>query len=75
MFTEKQIKKINTDRDMNRYEYLGLLSEYQTVSKKLVQKIIFTEYFKAPGFTRSADYRIQNYIYKKINLSGQSLLF
>tara|TARA_R110000787_G_scaffold87263_1_gene185983 strand:- start:3686 stop:4177 length:492 start_codon:yes stop_codon:yes gene_type:complete len=43
MFTEKQIKKINTDRDMNRYEYLGLLSEYQTVSKKLVQKIIFTE--------------------------------
>lgn len=43
MFTEKQITKINTERDINRYEYLGLLSEYQTVSKKLVQKIIFTE--------------------------------
>ena len=43
MFTEEQLEKLNTQRERNRYEYLGLLSEYQIVSGKLVQKIIYTE--------------------------------
>jgi len=43
MFTKEQIEKLNTQRERNRYEYLGLLSEYQIVSSKLVQKIIYTE--------------------------------
>jgi translation elongation factor EF-1alpha len=42
-FTTEQLEKLNKQREINRYKYLGLLSEYQTVSNKLVQKIIYTE--------------------------------
>lgn len=41
--TLDQIAKINKTRATNRYEYLGMLSDYQTVSKNLTQTIVYTE--------------------------------
>ena len=43
MLTNTQIKKIKSQRDIERYTYLGMLSDYQTVSSKLVQIIVYKE--------------------------------
>jgi len=37
MFTEKQLKKIKEEQMRSRYDYLGILTEYQTIRKSLVQ--------------------------------------
>lgn len=39
----EKITKANNTRAINRYEYLGMLSDYQTVSKNLTQTIVYTE--------------------------------
>ena len=43
MFTEKQLKKIKEEQLKSRYDYLGILNEYQTIRKSLVQSIIYNE--------------------------------
>lgn len=43
MLTHTQIKKLKSQRDIERYTYLGMLSDYQTVSDKLVQTIVYKE--------------------------------
>ena len=43
MFTEKQLKKIKEEQINSRYDYLGILTEYQTIRKSLVQSIIYNE--------------------------------
>tara|TARA_R100001463_G_scaffold2822_7_gene11723 strand:+ start:11998 stop:12501 length:504 start_codon:yes stop_codon:yes gene_type:complete len=41
--THTQLKKLKQQREVNRYEYLGMLSDYQTVKSKLVQDIVYTQ--------------------------------
>jgi hypothetical protein len=43
MLTIEQLNKIKTQRDIERYTYLGMLSDYQTVSNKLVQEVVYTQ--------------------------------
>jgi len=44
MLSKEQIKKIENNRKVERYTYLGILSDYQTLtSKNLVQTIVYTE--------------------------------
>ena len=43
MLTIEQLNKIKTQRDIERYTYLGMLSDYQTVSNNLVQEIVYKE--------------------------------
>jgi len=43
MLTQDQIKKIKTQNRINKLEYLGILGDYQTISKNLVQTIIYSE--------------------------------
>tara|TARA_B100000902_G_C26838830_1_gene682380 strand:+ start:107 stop:424 length:318 start_codon:yes stop_codon:yes gene_type:complete len=41
--THAQLHKLKKQREINRYTYLGMLSDYQTVSSKLVQEIVYTQ--------------------------------
>ena len=41
--THAQLAKLKKQREINRYKYLGMLSDYQTVSNKLVQDIVYTQ--------------------------------
>ena len=44
MLTKEQIKKIKNNREIERYTYLGILNDYQTlVTDNLVQKIVYTD--------------------------------
>ena len=43
MLTQQQLNKLNQQREIERYTYFGMLSEYQTVSSKVVQTIVYTE--------------------------------
>ena len=41
--TQTQLVKLQQQREIERYTYLGMLSDYQTVSNKLVQEIVYTQ--------------------------------
>ena len=41
--THTQLQKLKKQREINRYKYLGMLSDYQTVKNKLVQDIVYTQ--------------------------------
>lgn len=43
MFTEIQLKKIEINQRKERYMYLGILSEYQTITKNLTQPINYSK--------------------------------
>ena len=43
MLTKDQLIKLSNQKNIERYKYLGMLSEYQIVSKKLVQTLIYKE--------------------------------
>jgi len=43
MFNEKQLTHIKLELRKERYMYLGILSEYQTITKDLVQPIVYTK--------------------------------
>ena len=43
MITELQANQIKLEQRRDRYEYLGMLSDYQTVKNKLVQDIVYTQ--------------------------------
>ena len=40
---KEQLQKITNQRLINKLEYLGILSEYQTISKNLTQKITYSQ--------------------------------
>tara|TARA_R100000541_G_C1890612_1_gene83493 strand:- start:802 stop:1299 length:498 start_codon:yes stop_codon:yes gene_type:complete len=40
---QKQLAKLNQQRLINKLEYLGILSEYQIISKDLTQKIVYSQ--------------------------------
>ena len=42
-FNKEQIQKIERERRLNKLEYLGILNDYQTITKNLVQTIIYSE--------------------------------
>jgi len=41
--TQEQLNKLNKERLVNRYTYLGILNDYQTISKDLTQTIIYSQ--------------------------------
>ena len=41
--TQLQLSKLRDKREAARYTYLGMLSDYQTVSNKLVQEVVYTQ--------------------------------
>ena len=41
--TQTQLVKLKQQREIERYTYLGMLSDYQTVSNKLIQEIVYTQ--------------------------------
>jgi hypothetical protein len=41
MLSANQLKKIDQQKIVNRYEYLGMMSDYHTVSKEVVQTIVY----------------------------------
>jgi len=43
MLSKDQVAQLKTQRDIERYTYLGMLSDYQTISSKLVQTIVYSE--------------------------------
>ena len=43
MLSETQVKKIKAQNRINKLEYLGILNDYQTISKNLVQTVIYSE--------------------------------
>ena len=50
MFNESQLRQLkpklqelNKEREVARYTYLGMISEYQTVKKELMQPIVYTK--------------------------------
>ena len=43
MLTKTQVKKIKDQNRINKLEYLGILNDYQTISKNLVQTVIYSE--------------------------------
>jgi len=42
-FNKEQIQKIERERRLNKLEYLGILNDYQTITKNLVQTVIYSE--------------------------------
>ena len=40
---KEQLAKLNQERLINKLKYLGILHEYQTLSKNLTQRIIYTQ--------------------------------
>jgi hypothetical protein len=42
MLSQDQLRKINQQKIINRYEYLGMMSDYHTISKDVVQTIVYT---------------------------------
>jgi len=47
---KEQIAKLNQQRLINKLEYLGILHEYQTLSKNLTQQIVYTQLSKHQHF-------------------------
>mgnify|MGYP003627937313 FL=1 len=43
MLTNNQVQSINSTNRINKLEYLGILSDYQTISKNLVQTVVYSE--------------------------------
>jgi len=43
MLTKTQVKKIKDQNRINKLEYLGILNDYQTISKNLVQTVVYSE--------------------------------
>lgn len=43
MLTKTQVQTINSENRINKLEYLGILGDYQTISKNLVQTVIYSE--------------------------------
>lgn len=43
MLTSEQKSIIRLQQRLDRYQYIGILNEYQTISKDLVQEIVYTE--------------------------------
>jgi len=43
MLNKEQIQKIERERRLNKLEYLGILNDYQTITKGLVQTVIYSE--------------------------------
>jgi len=43
MLTQDQVKKITRQNRINKLQYLGILSDYQTISKDLVQTVVYSE--------------------------------
>ena len=43
MLTKTQVKKIKNQNRINKLEYLGILNDYQTISKNLVQTVVYSE--------------------------------
>lgn len=41
--TQEQINKLKRQNRINRLEYLGILNDYQTISKDLVQTVVYSE--------------------------------
>ena len=40
--TKEQLAKLNQQRLVNKLSYLGILSEYQTLTKDLTQQIVYS---------------------------------
>ncbi len=43
MLNKEQIQKIERERRLNKLEYLGILNDYQTIRKGLVQTVVYSE--------------------------------
>jgi hypothetical protein len=43
MLTKTQVQTINSKNRINKLEYLGILGDYQTISKNLVQTVVYSE--------------------------------
>ena len=43
MLTKTQVQTINSENRINKLEYLGILGDYQTISKNLVQTVVYSE--------------------------------
>lgn len=43
MLNKEQIQKIERERRLNKLEYLGILNDYQTITKGLVQTVVYNE--------------------------------
>ena len=43
MLNKEQIQKIDRERRLNKLEYLGILNDYQTIRKGLVQTVVYSE--------------------------------
>ena len=43
MLNKEQIQKIERERRLNKLEYLGILNDYQTITKGLVQTVVYSE--------------------------------
>ena len=50
MLNKEQIQEIELKRKLNKLEYLGILNDYQTITKNLVQNIVYTELNKQQHF-------------------------